>query len=298
MINRLKEVYGLCFDDSKKYIDYVFKHKYSLDNALYYEHNGKVVSELFFVEKKLKIRDMVLPCPYIVGVCTLPEYRNKGYASVLMNRCFELLKAKGYCLCALHPFKHSFYEKYGFVTYNKVKIHIPRYDGASDYALKDIKSEDMPIVKRIYEKFMEAYGGYAVRNLSATSARYNEFSAAGECKFICKGNDILGYVYYDQKFAEEYCAPAELLNKIKQLEGKRVYIPYNSAAGETEDFTMLKLLDRNKLVYEYNIRFLEELDDFNFIHALTGSWHDFNVSLPDNIKQYYGKIDNFVFDKY
>ncbi len=299
MINQLKEVYSICFDDVQQYIDYVFKYKYSEKNALYYKENGRIVSELFIVEKKLKIRDMIIPCPYIAGVCTLPEYRNKGYAQLLLNNCFKLLRDKGYFLCALHPFRHSFYQKSGFVTYNKVKLYKTQYNGTDSYALRDIKANDIKQVKCLYENFMNGYNGYVQRNLTQTLKRFKEFSAGGNCKFIVKDDDILGYVYYDNNNVEEYCAPEEILDSMKEFEEKTVYLPYQSTKGKAVDFTMLKVINKEGLVDRYKMEnYLKELDDFQFVHALTGSWQDFNIKLPDLIKQKYIKMNNFVFDKY
>lgn len=299
MTEELKKVYSAVFtEDSKEYVDYAFGRKYGADNALWHTEDGRVVSCLFYVERRLKIRDKVLPCPYIVGVGTLPEYRKRGLAELLMYRCFEVLREKGYIICALHPFRHSFYEKFGFVTYNRVKVHTVSCNGSLEYRLKDIGEGDMPQVKRLYDEFMAPYSGFAVRDIGETARRFEEFKSFANCKFILKGDKPIGYVYYEDSFAEEFCAPWQIADCIAELDGKQVYLPVESNLGEPVDFTMLKVLDREKLANEFNARDLSELDDVTLVRALTGSWGEFGTPLPDFARRKYLNLKNFVFDKY
>jgi len=298
-IQELKEVYRAVFaEDDGRYIDYVFGRKYSEENAIWHEERGRIVSHLFYVDRRLRIRDKVIDCPYIVGVATLPEYRRRGFAELLMQRCFEVLKGKGYALCALHPFRHSFYEKFGFVTYNKVRLHTVSYNGEKGFLLADIGKDDMPLVKRLYDDFMAPYSGYAVRDLEETRRRFEEFKSFGSCKFILKEDRPIGYVYYDESFAEEYCAPWQAIDSIEGLDGKKVYLPIDAPLGEPQDFTMLKVLDREKLLSVFKDEALSGLSDEQLIRALTGSWGQFGTALPGAAAGKYLNLTNFVFDKY
>ena len=120
MINKLKELYKECFNDSKSYMDFFFKEKYSKSNTPYIMKNNLIISMLFIVPKKIFLRNITLICPYIVGACTRKEYRNTGLITSLFYNCFHLLYKREITTIALYPLNHNFYRKYGFVTLNRM----------------------------------------------------------------------------------------------------------------------------------------------------------------------------------
>lgn len=300
MIKKLKENYIICFNDKPHYTDYVFENKYMADNAVYLEVNGEIVSQLFLVYKKLYIRGVIVDCPYISGLCTLPQYRNKGYADIVMNKAFDRLKIEGFTLCALHPFRHDFYEKLGFVTYTKVKKYTVRYCGGNSLTLKDADLTDIPLLKSLYNNFMRNKHGYVYRDALQTENRLMEMKASGECKIIFSGGRAAGYMYYDNSEIEEYCADKMLLDKIVEVDGSTVYLPYTEDLGDEENFTMIKLLDRKNFLKKSGIdeKIFLNYDDIAVIHAVMGSYADFNFKLPLKLKAEFSDMPNYVFDKY
>lgn len=52
--------------------------------------------------------------PYIMGVCTLPEYRHRGLMDRLMNLVIDKLKADGYPWCFLIAVDKNIYRHLGF----------------------------------------------------------------------------------------------------------------------------------------------------------------------------------------
>lgn len=300
MIENLKNVYKTCFNDTDKYTDFVFKNKYNENNALYHIIDGQIVSELFIVEKKIVINNKIIACPYICGVCTLPQYRNFGYAHMLMKRCFDVLLSKGFAVCALHPFKHSFYEKYGFVTCTKVKNYKVQFTGNQNIKLKNIEKKDILLIKELYDNFFKDRSGYVYRGYDETLYRFLEMQSSGYCSFILQDGKIAGYAYYDDNEIEEYCAKPEIINYIEEFDKKTVHLPSECNFGLTEDFTMIKLLDRTNFLKSLNIKdsILKPLDDFSLLHAVLGSYAEFEIELPKEVKNKYCKLSNYVFDKY
>ncbi len=57
----------------------------------------------------------------IVGVCTDPEYRRRGYTSTIMTKlCYDLQQeGKGACLFYDNPSAGTIYQRLGFVTIGK-----------------------------------------------------------------------------------------------------------------------------------------------------------------------------------
>lgn len=54
----------------------------------------------------------------IGGVATLPEYRRQGHIRQLLDTTFADMRQKGQAVSVLYPFKHAFYEKFGYVRTN------------------------------------------------------------------------------------------------------------------------------------------------------------------------------------
>lgn len=308
MLNELREVYSLCFDDSKAYLDYAFFRKFSAENCLYHREDGRIVSEMFVVDKRLSVRDLVIDCPYICGVCTLPDYRKRGYADLLLNQSFELLKQKGFSVCALHPFRHSFYEKFGFITYNKVRHYMLPQEKAGGYAGKIAlhtgyaSEKDIPLLLKLYTEFTAGLSGYAYRDSADMKARYFDLTADGHCKLIYREKQPVGYAFYDgDKFIAELCLSQEELPNLSGFEGYTVNLPANSSVGELQDFTMIKILDRKKFAESLNLTYcqdMEKLSDLQIVHLIMGSYNDFDMPVSPALKAKFSPKTNYVFDKY
>ena len=72
------------------------------------------------------------------GVCTLPEYRYKGYSAELMKEALRYMYKNGYTLSMLRPFSTAFYRKYGYVP-------------IAEYAVYRIKTESLSVYEKNYE---------------------------------------------------------------------------------------------------------------------------------------------------
>ena len=56
------------------------------------------------------------PVPYILGVCTTPAYRHRGYMDTMLTAIIERLKKEGYPWCFLAPVDTAIYRHLGFDT--------------------------------------------------------------------------------------------------------------------------------------------------------------------------------------
>ena len=57
----------------------------------------------------------------VADVSTHPKARRKGYIRQLMRFIYEQLKNQGYVLSCLYPFRESFYERLGYVTFPQTR---------------------------------------------------------------------------------------------------------------------------------------------------------------------------------
>ena len=115
MIEEALSLYKRCFpEDSDAVTDVVFSERLNAADRREKRADGKLVSVLWLVEKKILFRGRIVPVKHIVGLCTAPEYRNRGYAKALLAETLATLT--GTPFVTLYPFDHAFYEKMGFAT--------------------------------------------------------------------------------------------------------------------------------------------------------------------------------------
>ncbi len=119
----LMEMWKICFGDTDEYIDLIFSNKYKNENTLIYFQEDRAVACLQMQPYTIRMYNEIIPFYYLVGLCTLPEYRNKGYMGKLINESFNVMKSRNIPLSILVPAEdwlYGYYEKFGFVqTFDK-----------------------------------------------------------------------------------------------------------------------------------------------------------------------------------
>ncbi len=100
------------------------KHYFKDDTSFILYENNKPVSALICKPIPQNVRGKIKPMCGIQNVATNPEARRKGYSKQLMKKSFEHMKENDYVFSTLYPFKESFYEKYGFISFPQVKTAI------------------------------------------------------------------------------------------------------------------------------------------------------------------------------
>jgi predicted acetyltransferase len=68
------------------------------------------------------VRGKVFSMGAIAPVATIPQARRKGYARQLMRAQLKRLYEAGHEVSGLYPFRESFYERLGYVTFPQVRI--------------------------------------------------------------------------------------------------------------------------------------------------------------------------------
>lgn len=160
------DLYRTCFpEDGEKTVNMLFGGY--LNNRVELRENGRLTSALYIVEKTLSYLGREVPLPYIVGLGTLPKMRNGGRAEKLLIKTFGLLK--NYPFVALYPFKHSFYERFGFCAVSR-DFEAPRgkfvacdYKTAEKVYRNATKNSDFKIL-RSKEYFARSEKLYAAEN--------------------------------------------------------------------------------------------------------------------------------------
>ena len=123
MENGLKYLYKRAFPlDSSDIVNAFFERCVSYDNCLVVLDENRVASALYFFCAKICLNGKKIPAYYIYAVGTLPEYRNKGFVTLLLNQVRKVAAQRNIDYLFLLPQTeklYTFYEKRGFCRFFK-----------------------------------------------------------------------------------------------------------------------------------------------------------------------------------
>ncbi|MGI6073972.1 MAG: GNAT family N-acetyltransferase [Fermentimonas sp.] len=177
------------FGDSDEYMNIYFRDKYADENTLLFMDGDKAVSSLQMLDYYFTFHGNEIPVYYLSGLCTLPEYRGRGYMKQLILKSFEVAAERKVPLVILVPQEEwliDFYDKYGFVhTFEKsdapllsVKDILINNDGDLEKAYyefdKHFNLSDMTVQKSFedfltIEEELRLFGYPNVTNLTGMS---------------------------------------------------------------------------------------------------------------------------------
>ncbi len=115
-ISALCSIWQSCFSDSAEYIQYFYSENFDRIEVLVFSVNGKPVSMMHLLDASFQNDNRCQAAKLIYAAGTLPEYRNKGYMSALIecatekareNRCALFLKPST-------PALTDYYKMFGF----------------------------------------------------------------------------------------------------------------------------------------------------------------------------------------
>lgn len=109
-----RELWRNCFDKSEDFLDIYFDEKYTDESNLTIRHNGSVVAAMQLLPYRFTFYGSVQHVGYVSGLATLPDYRNRGFASNLIHEAHRRLFKQGATLSVLIPQdeeQRKFFEK-------------------------------------------------------------------------------------------------------------------------------------------------------------------------------------------
>lgn len=143
----VRQMWKTCFGDTEEFLDIYFKYKYKPENTLIYFEDGKAVASLQMLPYTITFYEREIPFAYLAGLCTLPEYRKKGFMAQLIREAHKIIIQRNIPIAILIPAEdwlYPFYEKYGYEkVFEGDNIPIP---------IKDI-IDTYPDEKEAYREF-------------------------------------------------------------------------------------------------------------------------------------------------
>lgn len=148
----VRRMWKQTFDDTDEFLDLFFDCKYKDSNTLIYITDNVAAASLQMLPYEINFYGEKIPFAYLAGLCTLPEYRKRGYMAKLIRKAHQVLTERNIPLSILVPAEEwlfGFYEKYG---YEKV------FDKGEEpiYPLKAILDRHITL-KEAYKEFNTLY---------------------------------------------------------------------------------------------------------------------------------------------
>jgi predicted acetyltransferase len=101
-----------------------------------------------------QVRGALFGMSAICGVASMPQARRKGYAKRVMTQLLADLRAAGQPLSTLYPFRESFYERQGYVTFPAPQVAKFASLGLLPLLEKDLGGEvELSLVGDAYEDY-------------------------------------------------------------------------------------------------------------------------------------------------
>lgn len=116
-ISDIKNIWQLCFGDSKEDIDFYFDTCFSFDECYVYKKGDKVVAALQMIPCDIVDGDKRYKAKYIYAVSTHPSYQSRGIMTELINGSLENERKLGTDAVVCIPASQSlfgFYSRFGF----------------------------------------------------------------------------------------------------------------------------------------------------------------------------------------
>jgi ribosomal protein S18 acetylase RimI-like enzyme len=118
-IPALTHIRKVCFDEGVGYSNFYFAKRFTVNNTLVYEEEGRPVATLTLLDAEVLTAKSVLPIAYVYSVATLPDCRRRGLAAALLQYADEYLQKRGVAASLLAPASadlFTYYAKLGYET--------------------------------------------------------------------------------------------------------------------------------------------------------------------------------------
>lgn len=210
-IDYIRELWEYCFNDSPEYVDFYFENKFSPENTILLDDQGRAVSSIHMNQHSLSLNFKKFDVSYIVGVSTLPEVRGSGKMKELMEYSLRHMYESGQEVGILMPIDFRLYRRYGFENCYDMLVQNLDVDDLRKFKIsgefkKAKKAEDL---EEIYRYSQSLFNGYAIRDKKYFEQFIDEMDRDGAYIYInyidsCP-EGYIAYSFEDNKMIVREC---------------------------------------------------------------------------------------------
>lgn len=231
-----KELKGLfceIFSESSSFADLIFSEKLIFSHCFAIFESEKIVSFLYAIEKKFKVKSHIQNCIYIYGVGTVKTARNKGYMRSLLNEVYNYFMDKNTSFLYLVPAESSLfkmYEKFGF----KTEFYLEREKVTLKKSAEiDIKAGDYTSDLTDFQNNFENVILLNESDIQITLG-YTKYFKVNESGFLCEFRDKTAYI------RESFIKSSEDLDKFLMYLGQNFNEAIITTSGTFTPYAMIK----------------------------------------------------------
>ncbi len=120
------------------------------ENMRIIEEGGEICSVINFLPRRMAIEGTPILTASIGAVCTHPDYRGRGYSSLILNNVEDRMRALGVRICLISGTR-SLYTRWGAGRVkNSVRYRIPSERRELPWRIREYMEGDLPNLKEIY----------------------------------------------------------------------------------------------------------------------------------------------------
>jgi predicted N-acetyltransferase YhbS len=230
MKQQLIDLWKASFGDSDEFIALWFDRVYSEDRTLVIKEERRIISAVHIVPYEVRYYDKRLPAAYVCGVCTLPEERQKGHMTRLMQQAHAFMRERGFAIAMLIPNSQTlcaYYRRFGYISmfsYNMELYALPKNTpGADSYRVVPTGMITKRHVYPYYDRKQNERPGTNIihSEYDLETVRLDCQMDGGDCWMALQGKKVVGIAFTARKeglliVKESVCDSANIKNMLIQ----------------------------------------------------------------------------------
>lgn len=190
----LKELFTLCFEDLPEVVNTLFEKSVSPEKVVAVFDGERAVGSLYLLEGDIIIDGTAFSAYYVYGVCTHPDYRNKGLMKKMLQFAEGLVedrKIEYLFLVPAEEYLFDVYSKSGFkdgICYREKTFYKENFSDTTSFA------EEITYKKYRSYCFERSRSGVVIATLGEAVFKSFFFSVSGE---VCVIETENGYCVFE-----------------------------------------------------------------------------------------------------
>ncbi|MGK3966004.1 enhanced intracellular survival protein Eis [Sorangium sp. So ce118] len=189
--------------DPEAWLRYFTEHAHlALDNVIVAETDGQIVGHVSSLDLTMSFAGADVPFQGLASAAVLPEFRRRGIADRLVRESLRRMRRRGEALTLLHPFRLSFYRRFGFGVCELRDVVRTSPDRLPDSVLRRhvrafSRPRDEPLIKQAYDVARTDTTGQLKRSEYWWDVRVFKRSPSGAVYVDPGSKAIAGYLLFD-----------------------------------------------------------------------------------------------------
>lgn len=196
MKEAVKSLWRECFNESEEFLEFYFRYKYSEDVNMVITEQDEVIAALQMLPYSMEFCKTIIPTSYISGVCTHPDYRQRGAMRNLLEQSFASMYGNDVLFATLIPAQKwlfDYYARLGFVTvfdYSVSYINVSQHDITDDIEVSRYRSSDETALCSFIQSTEKGHGRvlHSTEDLRTVAASLEIYNGR---IYICKKHGII-----------------------------------------------------------------------------------------------------------